>query len=100
MKKSRCPCLRPEDDEVRVLDYRHCSLENVPADVFNWERTLEELYVDANQIRDLPRVRHISLFNIACMCTLLVLPVFNLALVIKVAPLTFVFFMLLILPIY
>ena len=57
----KCPCLRPEDPEVHVLDYRHCSLEHMPAEVFLWERTLEELYVDANQIRDLPRVSTCSL---------------------------------------
>lgn len=54
--RSRCPCLRGEQEEVRVLDYRHCSLEYVPSDVFTYERTLEELSLDANQIRELPRV--------------------------------------------
>lgn len=39
-----------------MLDYRHSSLTDVPGDVFNFERTLEELYTDSNQIRDLPRV--------------------------------------------
>nr|KAG5714135.1 hypothetical protein BaRGS_020463 [Batillaria attramentaria] len=52
----KCPCLRPKiEEEVRVLDYRHSSLTDVPGDVFNFERTLEELYTDSNQIRDLPR---------------------------------------------
>ena len=41
---------------MRVLDYRHCSLHDVPGEVFNFERTLEELLVDSNQIQDLPRV--------------------------------------------
>lgn len=40
---------------MRVLDYRHSSLRDVPSEVFNRERTLEELYADSNQIRDLPR---------------------------------------------
>lgn len=52
-----CPCLRPAREEVRVLDYAHCGLEEVPTEVFNYERTLEELYLNANQIKDLPRVR-------------------------------------------
>ena len=39
-----------------MLDYRHCSLDFLPSDVFTAERTLEELRLDANQIRDLPRV--------------------------------------------
>ena len=43
---------------MHVLDYRHSSLDQVPAEVFNFERTLEELYVDANNIRDLPRVSY------------------------------------------
>ncbi|XP_033738235.1 uncharacterized protein LOC117325849 isoform X2 [Pecten maximus] len=52
----KCPCLRPQiEDDVRELDYRHCSLSDVPSEVFNFERTLEELFVDSNQIRDLPR---------------------------------------------
>ena len=40
-----------------MLDYRHCSLDFLPSDVFVYERTLEELFLDANQIKDLPRVR-------------------------------------------
>ena len=53
----KCPCLRPKiEEDVRVLDYRHCSLTDVPGEVFNFERTLEELLVDSNQIGDLPRV--------------------------------------------
>ncbi|CAL1540851.1 unnamed protein product [Lymnaea stagnalis] len=52
----KCPCLRPKiEEEVKVLDYRHSSLHDVPSEVFNRERTLEELYADSNQIRDLPR---------------------------------------------
>ncbi|XP_075527921.1 leucine rich repeat containing protein 7 lap1 isoform X2 [Dermacentor variabilis] len=50
-----CPCLRPAREEVRVLDYAHHGLEDVPSEVFNYERTLEELYLNANQIKDLPR---------------------------------------------
>ena len=56
MFRQKCPCLRPQEEEVRVLDYRHSSLDQLPPEVFNFERTLEELYVDANNIRDLPRV--------------------------------------------
>lgn len=53
----KCPCLRPKiEEDVRTLDYRHCSLHDVPGEVFNFERTLEELLVDSNQIQDLPRV--------------------------------------------
>ena len=51
MFRQKCPCLRPQEEEVRVLDYRHSSLDQVPPEVFNFERTLEELYVDANNIK-------------------------------------------------
>lgn len=51
-----CPCLRPENDDIRLLDYSHSNLEDVPNEVFGFERTLEELFLDANQIKDLPRV--------------------------------------------
>ncbi|XP_022315458.2 uncharacterized protein LOC111119530 isoform X3 [Crassostrea virginica] len=52
----KCPCLRPKiQEEIYELDYRHCNLSDVPAQVFNFERTLEELYLDNNQIQDLPR---------------------------------------------
>ncbi|XP_074640246.1 uncharacterized protein LOC141898302 [Tubulanus polymorphus] len=50
-----CACFRQPVQELHVLDFRHCSLATVPSEVFSWERTLEELYVDANEIRDLPR---------------------------------------------
>lgn len=55
-----CPCLRPENDDVRLLDYSHSNLDDVPNEVFGFERTLEELFLDANQIKDLPRVILIS----------------------------------------
>lgn len=53
-----CPslCFRPKADDVSVLDYSHHCLEDVPNNVFAHERTLEELDLDSNQIRDLPRV--------------------------------------------
>ena len=59
----KCPFFRPKiEEDVRTLDYRHCSLNDVPGEVFNCERTLEELLVDSNQIQELPRVsmRHIE----------------------------------------
>jgi hypothetical protein len=58
MWKKHCvwTCVRRQDDEVAMLDYRHSSLVNVPSDIFTCERTLEELFLDSNRIRDLPRV--------------------------------------------
>uniref|UniRef100_A0A8C1T6T8 Erbb2 interacting protein n=1 Tax=Cyprinus carpio TaxID=7962 RepID=A0A8C1T6T8_CYPCA len=54
-----CRCLRGEEEPVTSLDYSHCSLEQVPKEVFSFEKTLEELYLDANQIEELPK----QLFN-------------------------------------
>ena len=58
-----CPCLGKVAEDVVTLDYRHCSLEHVPPEVFNNERTLEELYLDSNLIRELPRVREFPLLQ-------------------------------------
>ncbi|XP_050770587.1 erbin-like isoform X1 [Gymnogyps californianus] len=54
-----CRCLRGEEEAVTMLDYSHCSLEQVPKEIFTFEKTLEELYLDANQIEELPK----QLFN-------------------------------------
>ncbi|NXV09014.1 LRRC7 protein, partial [Cettia cetti] len=53
-----CRCFRGEEEIVSVLDYSHCGLQQVPKEVFNFERTLEELYLDANQIEELPKIFH------------------------------------------
>ncbi|XP_036382354.1 erbin-like [Megalops cyprinoides] len=50
-----CRCLRGEEEVVTALDYSHCSLEQVPKEIFSFEKTLEELYLDANQIEELPK---------------------------------------------
>uniref|UniRef100_A0A672LL79 PDZ domain-containing protein n=1 Tax=Sinocyclocheilus grahami TaxID=75366 RepID=A0A672LL79_SINGR len=54
-----CRCLRGEEEPITSLDYSHCSLEQVPKEIFSFEKTLEELYLDANQIEELPK----QLFN-------------------------------------
>lgn len=44
---------------VRQIDYidrRHCSLTEVPEEVYRYERTLEELLLDFNNIQELPPV--------------------------------------------
>ena len=58
---------KPEEEEVTELDYAHQSLNDVPNEVFAYERTLEKIILDCNNIRDLPRqlfhcegLRHIS----------------------------------------
>ncbi|XP_061912831.1 erbin isoform X2 [Entelurus aequoreus] len=54
-----CRCLRGEEEAVTSLDYSHSSLETVPKDIFSFEKTLQELCLDANQIEELPK----QLFN-------------------------------------
>ncbi|XP_030830451.1 protein scribble homolog isoform X5 [Strongylocentrotus purpuratus] len=49
------PLFRACNRHVEYIDKRHCNLPGVPDDVYRYARTLEELRLDANQIRDLPR---------------------------------------------
>ena len=51
-----CFCGKAEKETYRVLDYSHGNLINVPTDIYDHAPTLEELYLDANQIKDLPKV--------------------------------------------
>ncbi|GIY57560.1 hypothetical protein CDAR_623261 [Caerostris darwini] len=52
----RCiPLFRGCNRQVECIDKRHCSLANVPDDVLRYPRTLEELLLDSNHIRDLPK---------------------------------------------
>ncbi|KAF6731443.1 Leucine-rich repeat-containing protein 1 [Oryzias melastigma] len=39
---------------VEVIDNRHCSLLYVPDEIFRYARSLEELLLDANQLKQLP----------------------------------------------
>ncbi|GAB1600140.1 protein scribble homolog [Argonauta hians] len=41
--------------QVEYLDRRHWNLTTVPDDVLRYSRSLEELLLDANQLRELPR---------------------------------------------
>ena len=53
----RClPLLKACNQHVDYIDKRHCNLFSVPDDVLRYTNTLEELMLDANQIRELPRV--------------------------------------------
>uniref|UniRef100_A0A8B9GQW5 Uncharacterized protein n=1 Tax=Astyanax mexicanus TaxID=7994 RepID=A0A8B9GQW5_ASTMX len=40
---------------VETIDKRHCSLLYVPDEIYRYSRSLEELLLDANQLRDLPK---------------------------------------------
>ncbi|XP_014013205.2 protein scribble homolog isoform X16 [Salmo salar] len=41
--------------QVESVDKRHCNLQNVPDEIFRYSRSLEELLLDANQLRELPK---------------------------------------------
>lgn len=51
------PIFKGCNRQVEFVDKRHCSLPNVPEDILRYSRSLEELLLDANHIRDLPKVR-------------------------------------------
>ena len=50
------PIFKGCNRQVEYVDKRHCSLSNVPEDLFRYARSLEELLLDANHLRELPRV--------------------------------------------
>lgn len=41
---------------VESVDKRHCNLHTVPDEIFRYSRSLEELLLDANQLKELPKV--------------------------------------------
>nr|XP_022902377.1 protein lap4 isoform X4 [Onthophagus taurus] len=52
----RCiPIFKGCNRQIEIVDKRHCSLPNVPEDILRYSRSLEELLLDANHIRDLPK---------------------------------------------
>lgn len=65
-----CRCFRGEEEVISVLDYSHCSLQQVPKEIFSFERTLEELYLDANQIEELPKVMGLGSYGLKETCSL------------------------------
>lgn len=56
MKWCKClSCINPEVEDITTLDFSCSSLKEVPSLVFNFERTLQHLYLDCNKIVELPR---------------------------------------------
>ena len=55
------PIFKGCNRQVEFVDKRHCSLPNVPEDILRYSRSLEELLLDANHIRDLPKVRKMNI---------------------------------------
>ncbi|GAA6101602.1 leucine-rich repeat-containing protein 1 [Tachysurus ichikawai] len=45
---------------VETVDRRHCSLLYVPDEIYRYSRSLEELLLDANQLRDLPKLHRLE----------------------------------------
>ena len=54
--KCGCTTSRVELEEINILNYAHNNLTHVPEEIILHERTLEEIYLDANRISELPRV--------------------------------------------
>lgn len=53
----RCmPIFKGCNRHVEYVDKRHCSLGSVPDDIMRYARSLEDVLLDANHIRDLPKV--------------------------------------------
>ena len=50
------PLFKGCNRQVEYIDKRHQSLANVPEDIMRYARSLEELLLDANHLRDLPKV--------------------------------------------
>lgn len=56
----RCiPIFKGCNRQVEFVDKRHSSLQSVPEDILRYSRSLEELLLDANHIRELPKVMFI-----------------------------------------
>ncbi|XP_076438014.1 protein scribble homolog isoform X5 [Babylonia areolata] len=49
------PLFRACNQQVESVDRRHWGLTSIPDDVLRYARSLEELFLDANQIKELPR---------------------------------------------
>ncbi|XP_053678019.1 protein lap4-like [Anopheles nili] len=49
------PMFKGCNRQIEYVDNRHSSLPNVPEEIFRYSNSLEELLLDANHIRDLPK---------------------------------------------
>lgn len=54
------PIFKGCNRQVEFVDKRHCSLASVPEEILRYSRSLEELLLDANHLRELPKVRNYS----------------------------------------
>lgn len=44
-------CKQKAVDDVKTLDFSRASIADVPPEVFNFERTLENLHLDGNKVK-------------------------------------------------
>ncbi|XP_055521890.1 protein scribble homolog [Leucoraja erinacea] len=51
----RCIPLWRCNRHIEAVDRRHCSLSGVPEEIYRYTRSLEELLLDSNQLRELPK---------------------------------------------
>ena len=56
------PLFKGCNRQVEYINKSHCSLSQVPDDIMRYARSLEELLLDANHLRELPRVRQCVFF--------------------------------------
>ena len=50
--------------QIDYIDRRHCSLTEIPEEIYRYERSLEELLLDFNNIQELPPVSRGSKHNL------------------------------------
>ena len=51
------PLLKACNYQVDVVDKSHCGLAAVPDDILRYGRSVDELLLDANQLRNIPKVQ-------------------------------------------
>ena len=58
--------LKTCNSQVGSVDKSHCGLATVPDDILRYARSVDELLLDSNQIRDIPRVQTLECFCNKC----------------------------------
>ena len=52
--------------QIDYVDRRHCGLTEIPEEIYRYERTLEELLLDFNNIQELPPVSAAPSTSLRC----------------------------------
>ena len=52
----KCSCYNRMEENPIILDYSHKKLDEVPREILDCGRMLEELYLDSNEIELIPKV--------------------------------------------